>query len=325
MTEPGPSAIGKRLLLAGRVLIWLSLAVGLWLLARGLDLAQLRAALAAADLRLLALMVIAGLPGLLCNALRWQVVAQAVRPVPLLTVVAAQCVSYAASAVLPMRAGEAVRFQLLSRATGMGRAEAAGTVALDHAINGIVMFAFAAALPWLLPVPRWMSLLIWGGMAGAVLLAQVLLRLARTPSVRARPGRVQALIARLRGGLSGLRDPRVVLPALFYSAVAWAVEIGTTMLALAAFQLQHDVAHAMAVLFGLNLALAVPSPPGNLGTFELGASMALVAFGGAKEQAAAFAVGLHAVQLLSTLVLGAVFLPRFRSRGQPQPSPSTRR
>ena len=304
----------KRLLLALRLSIWLALAGCLWLLARRLDWAQLRAALGAADLGLLALMVLAGLPGLLCNALRWQALAAAVRPVSVLTIVAAQCVSYAASAVLPVRAGEAVRFELLSRATGMGRAEAAGTVALDHAINGIVMFAFAAALPLLLPVPRWMSLLIWGGMAAALVLALVLLRLSREPSLRERPGRLQQLIARLRGGLVGLRNPSVVVPALLYSAGAWVVEIVTTQMALAAFQLPHDVAHAMAVLFGVNLALAVPAPPANLGSFELGASMALVAFGGSKEKAAAFAIGLHAVQLVSTLVLGAVFLPRFRKR-----------
>jgi uncharacterized protein (TIRG00374 family) len=304
----------QRLLLALRAFVWLSLAASLFLLARRLDWPQLRAALAAADLRLLALMVVAGLPGLLCNALRWQALASAVRPVSLLTIVAAQCVSYAASAVLPVRAGEAVRFELLSRSTGMGRAEAAGTVGLDHALNGIVMFAFAAALPTLLPVPRWMLLLIWGGMAAALLLAAVLLRLARAPSSRDRPGRVQQLIARLRGGLVGLRDPRVVVPALLYSAVAWVVEIVTTQIALAAFHLPHDIAHAMAVLFGVNLALAVPAPPANLGSFELGAGMALVAFGGSKEKAAAFAIGLHAVQLVSTLVLGGVFLPYFRRK-----------
>lgn len=304
----------KRLLLALRIGIWLALAACLVVLARGLDWRQLRAALGAADLGLLALMVVVGLPGLLCNALRWRALAAAVLPVSLMTIIAAQCVSYAASAVLPVRAGEAVRFELLSRSTGMGRAAAAGTVALDHAINGVVMFAFAAALPLLLPVPRWMSLSIWGGMAATIVLALVLMRLARAPSVRERPGRLQQMIARLRGGLVGLRDPRVVVPALFYSVGAWAIEIVTTQIALAAFHLPHDVAHAMAVLFGINLAMAVPAPPANLGNFELGAGMALVAFGGSKEKAAAFAVGLHAVQLLSTLLLGAVFLPRFRKK-----------
>ncbi len=304
----------KRLLFALRIAIWMLLAACLVLLARRLDWPTLRAALRGADLELLLLVVVVGLPGLFCSALRWRALAGAVRPVSLMTIVAVQCVSYAASAVLPVRAGEAVRFELLSRATGMGRAEAAGTVALDHAINGIVMFAFAAALPLLLPVPRWMSLLIWGGMAAAILFALGLLRLARAPSARERPGRIQHLIARLRGGLVGLRNPRVVVPALLYSVCAWVIEIVSTQIALGAFHLPHDLAHAMAVLFGLNLALVVPSPPANLGSFELGATMALVAFGGSKEKAAAFAIGLHAIQLSSTLILGAAFLPRFQKK-----------
>ena len=105
-----------------------------------------------------------------------------------------------------------------------------------------------------------------------------------------------------------------MVPAAIYSALAWVVEIATTMIALAAFHLPHDVAHAMAVLFGLNLALAIPSPPANLGTFELGAGMALVAFGGSKEQSAAFAIGLHGLQLSTTILIGLFFLPRFRKK-----------
>jgi uncharacterized membrane protein YbhN (UPF0104 family) len=70
----------------------------------------------------------------------------------------------------------------------------------------------------------------------------------------------------------------------------------------------------MAVLFGINLALAIPAPPANLGNFELGAGFALIALGGERDHAAAFALGLHALQVFPTLVMGGLFLLRFRRR-----------
>ena len=68
----------------------------------------------------------------------------------------------------------------------------------------------------------------------------------------------------------------------------------------------------MVVLIGVNLALAIPSPPASLGNFELGAGSALVAFGGSTERAAAFAIGYHAMQLLPTLIMGGLMLSAFR-------------
>ena len=57
---------------------------------------------------------------------------------------------------------------------------------------------------------------------------------------------------------------------------------------------------------------AIPSPPASLGNFELGAGSVLVAFGGDTGHAAAFAIGLHAIQLLPAMVMGGVMLNTFR-------------
>ena len=76
----------------------------------------------------------------------------------------------------------------------------------------------------------------------------------------------------------------VGLGAFAASLGAWIFEIACTMAALAAFHLQHTASHAMAVLFGVNLALAMPAPPANLGNFELGAGVALVGLGADRDQ-----------------------------------------
>jgi uncharacterized membrane protein YbhN (UPF0104 family) len=304
----------SRLLLAIRIAAWALVAACVAIFARKLDWHQVFGAFQGVDLPLAALASALVVPCVALQGLRWSALVNALRRVPRFTPVAAIYVGQASSAFLPFRAGEAVRAGLLARATGIGRATAMGTVALDHSVNGLVMFLFAATLPALLPVPRWVAVAAWLGIAGAVALVLTLLWLAKHPEahVLAESGTIANAVARARSGLMAARNPRAVAQAALFSALAWTVEIGVTLLALAAFHLPHQLPHAMGILFGLNLALAIPSPPASLGSFELGAGTALVAFGGDPGHAAAFAIGLHAIQLLPTLVMGGLMLSVFR-------------
>lgn len=293
-----------------QIATWAAFAVGIVLLARKLDWGRVRAEILRADLAM-ALLAIALWPlTAALQASRWWLLAREALPARMRDAVAAYAVGAAATAVLPLRAGEAVRVELLARATRGSRAVSLGTVALDHTVNGIVMFVFAAALPLVLPVPVWVLWVVWGGMAGILALAVLLGRLAQSPPrPSARGGGLRGALHRLRGGLNGLRNPRAVLLAAACSTVAWTLEILHAALALAAFHLPHSPAHAMGVLFGVNLMQALPAPPGNLGNFELGAGFSMVALGGGAENAAAFALGYHLLQLLPTLLTGVLFLP----------------
>jgi len=308
----------QRLLLVLRVAAWTAVAACVVVFARKLDWGKVIRAFQGADLKLALIATLIGVPCSALQGLRWSSLVKGIRRVPRSIPVAALYVGQAASAFLPMRAGEAVRTELLARATGIGRATALGTVALDHSVNGVVMFAFAALLPALLPVPRWVAAAVWVGMAGAIGLVLTLLWLAKHPE-SVPSGRIAHAVAHARSGLMAARNPRAVAEAALFSALAWCLEICATLLALSAFHLPHDLPHAMGVIFGINLALAIPSPPAALGNFELGAGTALVAFGGDAGDAAAFAIGLHAVQLLPALVMGGLLLGTFRKPGPVAP------
>src|SRR5438874_13808313 len=160
----------QRLLLMLRVAAWMAVGACVVLFARKLDWDKVTRTFQGADLKLALMATLIGGPCSALQGLRWSSLVKGIRRVPRTIPVAALYVGQAASAFLPMRAGEAVRTELLARATGIGRAASLGTVALDHTINGLVMFAFAGFLPLLLPVPRWMALVLWTGMAGAIVL-----------------------------------------------------------------------------------------------------------------------------------------------------------
>lgn len=300
-----------RILFGIRIAVWVVVGACVIVFARRLDWEHVFRAFEGTELKPALIATALGIPCLALQGLRWSSLVRAVRKVPRITPVRAMYVGQAASAFLPMRAGEAVRTELLARATGLGRATSLGTVALDHTVNGTVMFAFAGVLPLLLPVPRWMAAVLWAGMIGVVGLGVVLLRLARHPESTPQ-GRIGKLVLKVRSGLVAARNPRAVAQAAGFAVLSWSLEIVIVSFALTAFGLPHDLPHAMVVLFGVNLALAIPSPPASLGNFELGAGSALVAFGGGAANAAAFAIGYHAIQLLPTLLMGGLMLASFR-------------
>ncbi len=291
------------------VLVWVVGIAGVALIARGLNWARVGEAVRKADGPLLAVAGLLALLALVLQAVRWHQVIQPVRKVRLRTVVAASLAGQAASCVLPLRAGEAVRLELLARASGMSRAAALGTVAADHTVNGSVMFLLAGLLPFVLPVPAAARAAVWGGFAAILVVAIVLLRAAWPADGREPQGRIGKQLAKLREGLAALRSPRAVLVAVGASAAAWCCEVLAAAAALQAFGVHHGgVAGGAAVIFGVNLAMAAPAPPANLGTFELGAAMALMALGEAADAAAAFALGYHALLLLPMVIGGGLSL-----------------
>jgi uncharacterized membrane protein YbhN (UPF0104 family) len=93
--------------------------------------------------------------------------------------------------------------------------------------------------------------------------------------------------------------------------VSWTLEVNVILIAMRAVGLAMPLAAAILVLLAVNLALAFPlAPPGNLGTLEVGATLALLGFGVAKEQALAFGLVYHFLQIIPVGILGLVLAGR---------------
>jgi uncharacterized membrane protein YbhN (UPF0104 family) len=82
------------------------------------------------------------------------------------------------------------------------------------------------------------------------------------------------------------------------------LELVVLAIALRSLGIVLPVPAIVVVLMGINVMLAMPVTPGNLGTLELGATLGLLGFGVAREKALAFAICYHALQSLPMIVLG---------------------
>jgi uncharacterized membrane protein YbhN (UPF0104 family) len=275
-------------------------AVGLVLLGWGLYLARSvdRASLVATLTRARALPLVLGVAAIalspLARAACWKAILVAPEPVAYRLLLRYTLAGNAANAVLPARAGDAMRVWLLRDRHGVPAANTAAALVLEKAADLLAMGLLVAPLPWLLPGnPTRVAQALAAMVALAVLLVGAL-ALAR--------GRIRR--HRWLAGLAILDHPFLVARGLLAVLVTWLLDLGCVLLVLSAVGLPPHLADALLVLLFVNLAIAVPVTPGQVGTHELGAVTALRLQGVAPEHAVAFALLYHAVQLGPAVILG---------------------
>ena len=206
-------------------------------------------------------------------------------------------VSYASGAIsnlLPARAGEAVRVVELKRRRGY---PAGALIAAQLAEKGIeaISLGLLLGLCALLPGTRLPPLGIAGAVAaGAVALLAVL------------PRRAPGVAGRFLHALRAVHAERSWIRSLLWSLLSDGIDLLLVGLCLRALGIDVHPAVWGMVLLSINLALLLPTTPGNLGVLEAGAVVALTASGVAPEPALAFALVYHAVHLIPGTVLGAV-------------------
>jgi hypothetical protein len=286
-----------------RVAAWLIAAAVLFVAARSVNFAALLAALRGASWGWIVLAVICNVVGnTVARVRRWQALLEPIPHRQRASFTDLLRVSYASGAVsnlLPARAGEAVRVVELKRRRGY---PAGALIAAQLAEKGIealslgVVFGIFAMLPGAHPAP----LAIAGGAAVAAVALLALL-----------PRRAPGVAGKFLQALRAVHAERSWVPSLLWSVFSDVVDILLVALCLRALGIEvHPAVWAM-VLLSVNLALLLPSTPGNLGVLEAGAVVALVAAGVGPEAALAFALVYHAVHLIPGTILGvlAIWLP----------------
>ncbi|HEY3360083.1 MAG TPA: lysylphosphatidylglycerol synthase transmembrane domain-containing protein [Polyangia bacterium] len=336
MPEPGRQSQSLRL-----VRVILSVAViGLcaWLL-HTMDLRQVAVTLRHADWRLilLAMAINVGL-NMVARATRWALL---VAPLPHRGAGARTfelwrllLAAFALSNLVPARAGEALRFMALSRRHGypVGALIAAQFFEKILECASLVLLALPAALTAQgASLARPVALVAAAAGGGAIIVLVIAARArargdapvaaAPPPSPGFHPlarlgARLRSLVGHLAGAMRLLHSPRRWAAGLGLSVCADLVDATMIGLALTAVGIHLPVPVWFFILLALNLAIAVPSTPGQVGVLEAGVVVALIAFGVPKSQALAFALLYHASHVLPTVALGVPFM--WREFGSPR-------
>lgn len=270
---------------------------------RRIDWRATGAALAGASVPLLALASLTIFTELLVKAERFRLLLAPVQRLPLAKLFYYIIVSYAASMLLPGPVGATLRVYVLERRHAVPVAASIAALLFEKLFEGIGLVFVVAGLPFLLPLPRAISLLIAALSLGGVAVAAAVVLVVRHAERRGYAGRLSR-VARLAPGAACVRRPSLFLRASALSLLAQLIDCVAMYLVLRAVGLDLPWATGGLLILALSFALTLPLTPLHLGALEAGAVGALDLLGAPFEKAVAFGLVYHALQAVPVLVLG---------------------
>ncbi len=262
------------------------------------------------------------------RAFRWQYLLDPLGKVRFGSAFRATAVGFAASTVLPARAGEVIRPYFLARHEHMSATGAFATIILERLLDIVTVLVLLAsyvfvfddnlsltnpvAVTWL----KGIGVIAAAGALGALVILFILAgdpvrlgraieRLARViPSFAGMLARIAEKFAR---GLGAIRHPSRLLVALLWSFPLWlSIAAGIWAVAMA-FQLAVPFTGSFLIVALLVLGVAVPTP-GAIGGFHAAFRYSTTAFFGAPDDAAVgAAIVLHVLSIGPSLLLGLYF------------------
>lgn len=316
-----------------RVAVSLGLAaVLLWLFFRRLDLGELARTLSAAHPGWLAVALAVTALNFPLRSWRWTRLLHHVGRVSQWEAFSATCIGFAASVLLPARAGEIVRPAVLSRRTTVPFAPALASIAVERLIDlvsVVLLFVVYALGGWaptdLSPeaharlellrrsafVIGAATLVVFGGLALLASRPQLAERVL-VPLDRRLPARVAARVVSLLrsflGGLASIRSGEDAAVMAASSAVMWLLNALQFHAVMRAFEIALPYPASFFVLTWAVLGLAVPTP-GGVGGYHTAVAYALTGFYGvAAAPAAATALVTHATAFVPVTLAGVGFL-----------------
>lgn len=315
----------RRALRTGALLL---LAVLLVAFARRVDWHAAAGALRSADPRLLAAALVLNLASLAFKGVRWWIVLRPLGAVPLPLTLRATFAGASLNNLVVAQGGEGARVLLVARATGVASAGVLAALALDRALDVASYLLLLVASAWLLELPE--HLLRWRFAATALLLSAALavavfgiagrrtgFRVDGGDGMASR-GRVATYLRTVYAAAMQLSTVPRLAVALALSLAAWALQVATYHLTALALHLPMPLAGSISALLAVGISFLVRATPGNVGVFQLIYAVTVRPFGIGEAAAVAAALLIQTIQVVPTVILGALVAPRLL-RGTPRP------
>ena len=279
------------------------------------------------------------------RAVRWRFLLRPVAKVGMAEILSSSFLGFAAILFLPLRMGEVVRPYLVSRRSAVRGWEAAGTVAAERVIDGLVLsLVLFVALAWTKPIDplpdhvgdlsvpvsavphaAYAALAVFVSCFALMVLfytsRTLVLRVIRSTlgvlSKRAADRAVQ-ILERVVTGLRFLPSPRHLLPFLGETACYWGINAaGLWLLAQGCGLHAIGFGQACVVMGCIGIGILVHAGPGYFGTFQIAGYLALALYVAPAEvavQGSAYVFLAYSAQLAQHLLGAVVGLWLERSR-----------
>jgi hypothetical protein len=297
---------------------------------RDADMREVWAEARRADPGDLVLALVATLAAYVLRALRWQYLLAPIGPTHFTTAFRTTVIGFAASALLPARAGEVIRPYLLARREGLSATAVFATIILERLLDLLTVlllfaaFVFLGAAGVVAEDPAELTRVKVGGATaagGALAALAVLFALAGHPErlemltlkiekfLPAALARASArFVKTFAQGLAVMRQPRRLIASLALSAPLWVSIAAGIWLTSRAFHITFPFSASFLVMTMLVVGVAVPTP-GAIGGFHAFFQLAVESFFAAPhDRAVGAAIVLHAISVVPVTILGLLYM-----------------
>jgi uncharacterized protein (TIRG00374 family) len=298
----------------------------IWLALRGLELEKVGQYLSSADYRWIIPGVLVYFVAVWARTWRWHYLLRPLKAISLRRLFPIVCIGYFGNNVYPARAGEVIRAFVLRRNEGISVSASLATIIIERIFDGLVMLVFVFfALPFVgvehIPSIYRLTVILASVFFFAALLIFLWMafdperanRFYRFLSSRLLPQRLRgpadSFFERFMAGLHFLRSPRDVLMVFFTSIVIWLLETVKYWFVMHAFAFAISFIGLMLMNGVVNLTTTLPSAPGYIGTFEVGARV-LEALDINYDLAFGYTIVLHAALWFPITLLGGYYMWR---------------
>jgi hypothetical protein len=261
---------------------------------------------------------------LVARTVRWQVLLSSQRHIPLRELLPTMAMGRGANNIYPLRTGEIVRALLLRQRNEVSAAAGVASILVERVFDGLTMIFFLILAAFIGGIPDYLNYIVWAASAvfGAALTLIYALVLWPAPIQRLAEGLIDHLIPhRLRPqllgiakrfihGFASIRSILTLTLVMLSSIVVWTAETFSYRLLMNSFDFGMGLHYLLLMSSAANLGTALPSGPGNLGTFDAPAILVLTRVGIPENAAISYQTLLHAVLWSTETFAGLWFMWR---------------
>ncbi len=310
-----------------KVNVALGLLVGalfVWLAFRGTDIEGLKSSFKEANYFYLVPIAFLSIIILMLRSYRWGVILEPMEKIDQKSLFSITAVGFMAINLLPWRMGEIARPYLISRKSSIKMGSSLATIVVERTFDMLSLMMLLLFVLMTAQLPNWIFrpasyvLLIFI----PLFLLLIFMAVKRELSVKS----IDRIISRLPKSFSSwlmrvlhsFLDGLQILPDLkktsYYSLLSmliWFLMGLSVYIFFYSFDSMRELplTAAYVVLVSTALGVALPAAPGFVGTYHYFCILALSLFGIPENDALAFAILLHFIQVMITIVLGLIFLP----------------
>lgn len=274
---------------------------------------------------------------LVTRTARWQALVSSERRIPFRELLPTMAMGRGANNVYPFRTGEIVRVLLLRQRNKVSAAAGLASILVERTFDGLTMILFVLVAALIGGIPEaqeikmlgqvvevdlrlglWFAIGIFGAALGVVY-AMVLWpvpiqRLAEWLITRLTPQHFRPRLCDIAGrfihGFASIKSVLTLTLVLIFSITVWTAETFSYRLLMNSFGFSVDLHQLLLMSGAANLATALPSGPGNLGTFDAPAILVLTRAGVPENTAISYQTLLHAVLWCTETFAGLWFMWR---------------